>query len=156
VYPKTCAECGGRVHASRDAIPFEIRGESVLVEGVDHGRCDNCGEAYLTLAATEQLQQEAVRLLREAHGLLSPQEIRDIRRSLGLSQAAFEAVLGVGAKTVVRWEKGTVFQSVTADRLMRLIRHRPELAATLTSGQLYAAPQGCPDSAGAFPARAHG
>lgn len=156
MYPKTCAECGGRVDVSHDPIPFEIRGESVLVEGVDHGCCNVCGEVYLTLAATEHLQQEAVGLLREAHGLLSPQEIRDIRRSLGLSQAAFEAVLGVGAKTVVRWENGAVFQSATADRLMRLIRHRPELAATLTSGQLYAAPLRGPDSASAPPARARG
>jgi len=155
MYPKTCAECGGLVGVSSDPIPFEMRGESVLVEGVEHGRCDVCGETYLTLDATERLQLEAVRLLREAHNLLSPQEIRDIRRSLGLSQAAFETVLGVGAKTVVRWEKGTVFQSATADRLMRLIRHMPDLAETLTGGQLYAAPPNEHGSSVAHRSRAH-
>ena len=139
MYPRKCAECGGSVRVSRDLIPFEIRGTSVLVEGIEHGQCATCGESYLSLDATERLQQEAVRLLREANGLLSPQEIRDLRHSLGLSQAGFEALLGVGAKTVVRWEKGTVFQSATADRLMRLIRHMPELAAILSSGALDAA-----------------
>ncbi len=142
MYPKKCAECGGSVEVSSESIPFEMRGEAVLVDGIEHGRCTVCGESYLSLDATERLQKEAVRLLREAKGLLPPQEIRDLRHSLGLSQAAFESLLGVGAKTVVRWEKGTVFQSATADRLMRLIRHMPELAVTLTNGQLYAAVRG--------------
>ena len=136
MYPKKCAECGGTVEVSSDLIPFELRGECVLVGGIEHGQCADCGESYLSLDATERLQKGAVRLLREAKGLLTPQEIRDLRHSLGLSQAAFEALLGVGAKTVVRWEKGTVFQSATADRLMRLIRHMPELATVLSSGRM--------------------
>ncbi len=139
MYPKKCAECGGSVEVSSESIPFEMRGEAVLVDGIEHGRCTVCGESYLSLDATERLQKEAVRLLREAKGLLPPQEIQDLRHSLGLSQAAFESLLGVGAKTVVRWEKGTVFQSATADRLMRLIRHMPELVAVLSSGAVDAA-----------------
>jgi len=54
-----------------------------------------------------------------------------------MSQAAFEELLGVGPKTVIRWEKGTVFQGATADRLMRLLRTQPELARVLASGELY-------------------
>jgi len=63
VYPKKCAECGGSVEVSSDPIPFDIRGESVLVGGIEHGQCVVCGESYLSLDATERLQKEAVRLL---------------------------------------------------------------------------------------------
>jgi len=125
------------VEVSRAPIQMEVRGETASVEGVKHGRCTTCGESYLSLDAAEHLQAEAVRQARAAKGPLRPQEIRDIRHSLGLSQAAFERLLGVGAKTVVRWEKGTVFQSATADRLVRLIRYSPELTDVLTGGSLY-------------------
>jgi hypothetical protein len=48
-----------------------------------------------------------------------------------------ENLLGVGSKTVVRWEKGTVFQSATADRLMRLILRVPAVMGILASDSLY-------------------
>jgi len=137
VYPKKCAACGGRVTASAATLPFSVRGETIAVPGVEHGACGDCGEVYLSLDAAERLQVEAVRMSKAARGLLTPGEIRELRRSFAMSQAAFEELLGVGPKTVIRWEKGTVFQGATADRLMRLLRTQPELARVLASGELY-------------------
>lgn len=138
VYPKKCAECGGEVRLSAEPIAFDVRGQSVSVPGIEHGRCLACDEEYLSLDAAESLQKEAIRRSKAARGLLSPDEVRALRHSLSLSQAAFEKLLGVGPKTVVRWEKGTVFQSATADRLMRLIAVEPGLLGTLQSDALYA------------------
>jgi len=133
MFPKLCPECGGGVQASVEALEVPFRGHPVEVSGVPHGRCTECGEVYIGAAEVEQLQRAAASQVRAAQGLLQPEEIRALRASLGLSQAAFEDLLGTGAKTVVRWEKGTVFQSATADRLMRLLRERPELRAVLES-----------------------
>jgi HTH-type transcriptional regulator/antitoxin MqsA len=116
---------------------MDLRGERFLVEDVEHGLCSCCGEVLLDLDAIDYVQRDAIRQAREARGLLAPDEIRDIRRKLGLSQAALEDVLGVGPKTVIRWEKGTVFQSATADRLMRLLDGHAELLPILRSGELY-------------------
>jgi len=138
MHPRTCGACGGAVEASSSPVPFEVRGETIVVDGISHGECAACGEVYLSLQAAEQLQRAALAKSKAARQLLSSEEIRDLRHSLALSQAAFEDLLGIGAKTVVRWEKGTVFQSATADRLMRLIRMMPELAGVLASGELYA------------------
>jgi HTH-type transcriptional regulator/antitoxin MqsA len=128
MYPKNCGECGSLVEESVNTITMDLRGETIDVDGIVHGRCTVCGEIYLDLDASERLQREAVARLREARGLLKPAEIRDLRTSLDLSQAKFEKLLGTGPKTVVRWEKGTVFQSATADRLMRLLIAEPALA----------------------------
>ncbi len=135
MYPKKCGECGSPVEESGESIAIDLRGELVNVSGITHGRCTVCGEIYLDLDAAEQLQREAVARLREARGLLTPAEIRDLRTSLDLSQAKFEKLLGTGPKTVVRWEKGTVFQSATADRLMRLLIARPALADLLSGAE---------------------
>jgi HTH-type transcriptional regulator/antitoxin MqsA len=102
-----------------------------MVPDMEHGLCESCGEVLLDLQGVEQLQREAVKCSRQARGLLTPDEIKAIRRALGRSQAAFEQLLGTGPKTAIRWEKGTVIQSATADRLMRLIRAMPELAGVL-------------------------
>lgn len=132
MYPKKCGECGDPVEESVEAIAIDLRGELVSVNGIDHGRCTGCGEVFLDVDAGDRLQREAVAQLREARGLLTPAQIVELRNSLGLSQAAFEKLLGTGSKTVVRWEKGTVFQSATADKLMRLLIAKPELADILS------------------------
>jgi len=132
VYPKNCGECGSLVEESVESIAVDLRGQLVNVDGIVHGRCTVCGEVYLDLDAADRLQREAVARLREARGLLTPAEIRDLRTCLDLSQAKFENLLGTGSKTVVRWEKGTVFQSATADRLMRLLIAEPTLADILS------------------------
>lgn len=69
--------------------------------------------------------------IRQAEGLLSSEAIRDIRKGLGLTQQVFERLLGVGPKTVVRWEKGTVFQNRSTDSPLRIIDALPESARFL-------------------------
>jgi HTH-type transcriptional regulator/antitoxin MqsA len=69
--------------------------------------------------------------IRREEGLLSSKAIRGIRQNLGLTQHEFEKLLGVGPKTVVRWEKGTVFQNRSTDSLLRVIDALPESARFL-------------------------
>lgn len=137
MYPSRCPECGGKISESLGPLEAPLRGQSVEVVGIPHGLCSGCGETYLGIDEMEQLQKAAVDQAREAQGLLRPDEIRSLRVTLGnISQVRLEHLLGVGAKTVVRWEKGTVFQSATADRLMRLLRAKPELVALIEGGEL--------------------
>ena len=54
-----------------------------------------------------------------------------MRTTLGLSQDAFERLLGVGKKTVTRWENGVIFPSAAANNLMKLLRLEPRNVAAL-------------------------
>jgi HTH-type transcriptional regulator/antitoxin MqsA len=69
--------------------------------------------------------------IRDEEGLLRSSRIHSIRSELGLTQQQFEQLLGVGPKTVVRWEKGTVFQNRATDSLIRLVAEVPGVAAHL-------------------------
>ena len=141
-YSGKCAECGGEMAVSVDPVPFELRDATIAVPGIEHGRCLACGEVVLDLPSAGRLQREAIRQYKQEKGLLTPDEIRTLRHSLGLSQAAFERLLGTGPKTVVRWEKGTVLQSATADRLMRVIRAMPEAVEVLRTMGAQLSPTG--------------
>lgn len=131
MHARTCALCGGNLQASKDPVSVEVRGETVRVAGVAHVRCEQCGEVYLGPAGIRSVQREAARQVRVTRGLLQPEEIAAIRETLRMSKARFERLLRVGERTVIRWEKGTVFQSATADLLMRLIRDVPAVLPAL-------------------------
>ena len=132
---RTCPACGAhtlRRVVGEVTVPF--RKTSIEVPSVTHDVCDSCGEEPMSTGEFDALQKRAVALAREAKGLLTPDEIRELRRVRGLSQRQLERVLRVGEKTVVRWEKGTVFQNAGSDTLMRLIRQDNDvLQALLTT-----------------------
>ena len=88
--------------------------------------CPSCGLEFLDDEA-ETLKHEAVC----AHlGVLSPKEIRGIRRTHGTSRAALSKVIGVDEGTLIRWENGILIQSAANDLCLR---HHANLRADANS-----------------------
>ena len=54
-------------------------------------------------------------------------EIKNIRKSLDMTQMIFAAVMGVSVKTVEAWEAGTNTPSGSAKRMLSLLRSDPKL-----------------------------
>lgn len=52
---------------------------------------------------------------------VSADDIKELRKSLNLTQSTFAAVMGVSNKTVEAWEKGTNTPAGTARRMMGLL-----------------------------------
>lgn len=125
-----CPICSGRMEAvsvERD-VQIGTRTTAVLDQFF---RCATCAEEVYLPGQMDATLHRASAKIRAEEGLLLPEEIRSIRESLGLTQSALEALLGVGPKTVVRWEKGTVFQNGATDSLLRTIRDVPGAAEYL-------------------------
>lgn len=121
---KTCFSCSGPMSAVREKAEMSLGPRRAVIE-VDRYRCGACGEIFYTPDQMDAAQRSLARILREQEGLLAPEKIRAIRESFGLTQAQLEQLLGVGPKTVVRWERGTVFQSPPVDAILRLIEAVP-------------------------------
>ncbi|RAK19871.1 putative zinc finger/helix-turn-helix YgiT family protein [Anoxybacillus vitaminiphilus] len=64
---------------------------------------------------------------RTLNGLLTSQEIKDIRNSYGLSQKEFANMLGWGDVTIQRYEKKSI-QDETYDQKIREVKDNPKLA----------------------------
>jgi DNA-binding transcriptional regulator YiaG len=73
---------------------------------------------------------------RQEKGLLSPEEIKGIRKSLGLKQHDFETLIGVSSPTASRWETGAMLPSKTTDTLIRVLAEFPEVVEFLSSRNL--------------------
>ena len=63
--------------------------------------------------------------------MLPPEAIVGIRKRCKLSQKEMEQLFGLGEKVVIRWEKGRVLQSKTADVLLRLMDRNPDIVEEL-------------------------
>lgn len=122
----SCVHCEEPVHRGHFDVSIDFPGREPIVVWRDLQRCSSCGETYFGPNDIDAVHRAAADVVREREGLLSPEEIRELRESLQLSQAAFERLIGAGAKTVVRWERGTIFQSKVTDTLMRVLRAVPE------------------------------
>ena len=123
-----CLYCGAiTAHWTTDPIEMDGTDGHYEVEGFTYEHCDACGEDTFDASQVDRILAGAVDLARAEHDRLCPVDIRELRLALGLTQAQLEAQLGVSAGTVGRWERGTVLQNATADRLMRILWAHPEL-----------------------------
>lgn len=75
--------------------------------------------------------EDAVERVRAKLGLLSGDELREIRDGLGLTQAELAKQLGLGGNTISRWEANRVVQNKSLDLLLRLVRDVPAAATYL-------------------------
>jgi HTH-type transcriptional regulator/antitoxin MqsA len=100
--------------------------EGTVVNYVDEfTQCVSCQNEYYTKAQSRAHSAAISSAVRVAEGFYAPKAIRAIRLRFGLSQAQFEKAIQVGAKTVVRWERGTVTQSRAVDGLVWIADNHP-------------------------------
>ena len=74
-----------------------------------------CGTISLDAVATDAIDAA----FRKQAGLLSPEQIREQRLALGLTQQTLADLLGIGVHTLSRWENGGQIQQRAFDRLLR-------------------------------------
>lgn len=99
----------------------------VLVEGMPRWQCDEC-RITVTDDDSDTVVQDS---LRRHIGLLTAEEIREARMSLGLTQADLAGLLGCASESVSRWENSAILQSRTYDRLLRLVFQLPAVRQLL-------------------------
>lgn len=121
---EACPECDHALEEIRERVRMRMGRRSATVE-VERMACAHCGNRFATPDQMSSAQRSLATLLRLQEGLLPPERVREIRVQYGLTQPEFERLLGVGPKTVVRWERGTVFQNRATDELLRLIESVP-------------------------------
>lgn len=52
-----CVRCGGSVEEKRERLDYRYHGQLFIVEGVDVGVCNQCGEKYLTSETAKKVEQ---------------------------------------------------------------------------------------------------
>ena len=110
---------------------FPVRGENIEVES-QVAICPLCREDLSVEELDELTLKTAFGEYRLRHGLLSPDEITEVRKKYGLSQRAFSLVLGWGEITAHRYEAGSV-QDAAHDAQLRMAADPHNMALLLSA-----------------------
>lgn len=126
-FPWKCGRCRQReIYPNEGEYSTEIvhdgRSYNVTLPSLRTFRCRNCGDVVLDEEASEQITQA----FRQQAGLMTPEEIRQHREALGLTQQELAERLSVAEATLSRWEKGWQIQQRSLDKLLRLFFALPE------------------------------
>ena len=126
-YPWKCGTCRERalvpvVIDYQTEVGHDGRTYPVTLPALSVLRCSRCGAIVLDDEADDKVSNA----LRRAAGLLSPEEIRRGRESLGLTQKQLAQKLQVGEATLSRWETGGQIQQRSMDQLLRIYFQVPE------------------------------
>lgn len=118
----TCMDCGAAMKTKRENYRYEACGlRGVTLLNVEVSRCPRCGESEVNIPNMDGLHRTIAQMLVRRRERFAPEEIRFLRKYLGLGSGDLAAHMGVSPETVSRWEGGRSPMASTADRLLRML-----------------------------------
>ena len=117
-----CTECGLKSTVSFEDYPFKESGLSnVVLKGIELARCEHCGNVDVTIPRLEGLLTAlAIAIVKQPYPLQGEQ-VRYLRKYLGMSQLTFAEFLKIDKTSVSKWENDEDKIGPQSDRLIRLI-----------------------------------
>jgi len=118
-----CPKCETEVRSTVREVSetYPVKGEDITINARVRS-CDVCGEDIWDDEIDSENLLTAYAEYRRRHGLLQPDEIREIREKYRLSQVAFARVLGLGDKTIARYENGSI-ADMAQNNLIELMKY---------------------------------
>lgn len=115
-----CPSC----NADRDASirqmeeSYPVKGDTITITA-NVMVCGVCGETIYDDELDSENVQRAYAKYREKHGLLSPEDLRELRAKYGLSQRGLSGLLGWSPATIARYEAGAIPSAAHNAQLVR-------------------------------------
>jgi putative zinc finger/helix-turn-helix YgiT family protein len=104
-----CPVCDEQRDFLRESVPQKITARGVVLSiPMVLDTCTVCRQARYDEQEEARVVQEAFNTIRRQKGLLTSEEIKDIRSKYHLSQKAFAVLLGMSEATVNRYENGAL------------------------------------------------
>ena len=127
---KNCPTCGKQEYCRvKEDYIFELQdGNEMKIQDLEFSKCAACGETGIPPASMRRIREMVAELTEQ----ISPEELEKIREELDIqNQDDMSEILGLGAKTYGRWERGTQQISRSMGYYLRILRHFPEVFAWL-------------------------
>ncbi len=115
-----CFACRkGKLERKTVDLSSTRNGEEFTVR-TDGLSCTHCGFKTISNEQSGEFTRLISDAYRRKHGLLTSDQIRDVRKRLRMTQKEFADYLGVGVASVKRWEIGKI-QDQAMNRLILLM-----------------------------------
>lgn len=103
--PNCNAETDTTVRVVQETYP--VKGENITINATVRF-CNICGCDIWDEELDSKNLLLAYEEYRRKHNLMAPEDIKEIRTKYNLSQTAFARILGMGDKTITRYENGSI------------------------------------------------
>lgn len=126
---RKCPECGASVASAASVYRYAESGlPNVVLHGVEQARCARCGHFEVSIPKVVPIHETIAEALVSSPGRLTGDQLRFLRKHLGLSGEQLGKYLHTDRTKISKWERGQDPIGPSSDRLMRL------LAAALDRG----------------------
>jgi HTH-type transcriptional regulator/antitoxin MqsA len=120
------------MHRAVRPLTLTYKDESLTVD-MPGWYCDESEESIHTGEDMKVSDRALNRLKARTGGLLQPEEIRHIRKRLGLTQEAAGELIGGGPRAFQKYEAGDLLPSRAISSALALLDHNPSGLAVLTA-----------------------
>ncbi len=131
-----CTNCGSVVVPERRSYKYAESGVSnVILRSIEVADCRQCGNSDVTIPASAKIHRTIARALANSPARLTGEQLRFLRKHLGLSGDELGGYLHTDRTKISKWERGEDRIGPASDRLIRLLvavldsEMRPEIAA---------------------------
>ena len=94
-------------------------------------KCSDCGDGFLDYVAEDICHEAVCKHL----GVMSPSQVKGLRKLYNLTQAEFAEVTKLGEATLSRWERGIVIQNQAYDNYLYLLGYEENLQKIRERGE---------------------
>lgn len=118
-----CLSCGTQMKEKLETVKHDEGGLGITLTGVPVYRCPKCGDYEVAIRNLEGLHQEIAHALARRRERLQAEEIRFMRKYLGMSVPDLAKRLRTGVDTVKHWEASGKPRpiGVQAEMLLRMM-----------------------------------
>jgi len=121
----TCPICDEGQLVPNVCMEKTIYKEKTLTVNYESSTCSICGSEIVTPTQAQRNQVHILDEQRKIDGLLTSCEIKDIRETFNLTSTQAAELFGSDVTTFSKYERGEATQSVTLDKLLRLVKEMP-------------------------------
>jgi HTH-type transcriptional regulator/antitoxin MqsA len=123
-----CPICGkGPLKKEVIEETFSYKGETITIPNYVVYKCDLCKETIVDKGTLKSSAKLLKNFKCKVDGLLTGEEIREIRKKVGFTQEQMSEILGGGLKSFARYEAGKICQSKAMDNLLRILDRFPQV-----------------------------
>lgn len=133
-----CPLCGGTLVSQVKKVPFTYKGKTLELEQTGWF-CQSCHEGFLTPEESRRSDPALRAFHNQVDGLLTPERIKAVRKSLHLTQTEASRLFGGGPMAFSKYERGEITHSRSLDIVLRLLATGAVSLATVKAVELESA-----------------
>ena len=116
-----CSNCGAKARVVRGDYVWEDVDLPVTLKNVEQVKCSKCGNADVVIPRLAQVMRTLAHAVIHKPYRLRGEEVRFLRKYLGMTGADFSALLKVDKTTLSKWENNDDPVGDQSDRLIRAV-----------------------------------